>query len=112
LQSEVLRFSEVFIVVDALDECPESNDTRDSFIAEIRKLHPIVHLMVTSRDISTIEREFEAAARVEIRAIDSDVRRYLESRIGRERRLLRHVKADPDLHETIINTVVEKAKGM
>ncbi|KAH0562324.1 hypothetical protein GP486_002978 [Trichoglossum hirsutum] len=112
LRSEVLRFSKVFIAIDALDECSESDDTRDSLIAEIRKLDPIVRLLVTSRRISTIEREFKEAACVEIRASDGDVKRYLESRIDRERRLLRHVKADPDLRDTIIDTVAEKAKGM
>jgi hypothetical protein len=34
LQSEVQRHSNVFIIIDALDECPE----KESFLAEIRKL--------------------------------------------------------------------------
>ena len=33
LQSEVRHISKVFIVIDALDECPESNRTRESFLA-------------------------------------------------------------------------------
>jgi ankyrin repeat domain-containing protein 50 len=112
LQLEVRRFSKAFIVIDALDECPESKGTRDSFVAEIRKLQPIAHVMVTSRHISTIEREFEKAARVEIRASGEDVRRYLEGRIENEGRLIRLVKADLALQETILNTIVENAKGM
>jgi hypothetical protein len=111
LQSEVRRLSKVFIIIDALDECPESNGTRDSFLIEIRKLQPSIHLLVTSRHIPTIS-DFENAARVDVRASDKDVRRYLKDRIERERRLVRHVKADPTLQETIINTIVEKAKGM
>ncbi|KAI9770214.1 MAG: hypothetical protein M1839_003242 [Geoglossum umbratile] len=112
LQSEVYRFSKVFIIIDALDECLESNGTRDSFLAEIKKLQPSVRLLVTSRYIPTIEYEFEKAARVEIRASDEDVRRYLEGRIERERRSVRHVRADLALQKTIIDTIVEKAKGM
>ncbi|KAH0541245.1 hypothetical protein FGG08_004250 [Glutinoglossum americanum] len=112
LQSEIRRFSKVFIAVDALDECPESNGTRDSFITQIRKLQPNINLFVTSRHISTIEREFEKAPRVEIRASDGDIKTYIQSRIKRERRLLRHVKADSGLQEAIVNTIVEKAKGM
>ena len=112
LQSEVQRFSKVFIIIDALDECPESKGTRDSFLAEIRKLQPSIHLLVTSRHIPTIECEFEKAAQVEIRARDEDVRRYLERRIKREHRLISLVKVDLALQETIINTIVEKAKGM
>jgi Cdc6-like AAA superfamily ATPase len=109
LESEIRRLSKVFIVIDALDEC--SDATRESFLAEIRKLSSI-HLLITSRHISTIEREFEKKASVEIRASDSDVRRYLEGRIEKECRLARHVKADPTLKETIINTIVENSKGM
>ncbi|KAF8244499.1 hypothetical protein K440DRAFT_558746, partial [Wilcoxina mikolae CBS 423.85] len=68
--------------------------------------------LVTSQHIVTIESEFRNAAHVEIHASEKDVRRYLEGRIERESRLVRHVKADPGLKETIINTIVEKAKGM
>jgi ankyrin repeat domain-containing protein 50 len=112
LQLEICRLSKVFIAIDALDECPESNRTRESFLAEIRKLQPAIHLFITSRHISTIEREFEKAARVEIRATDEDVRRYLEGRIESEGRLVRLVKTDPALQATIVNTLVENAKGM
>jgi NACHT domain len=111
LQSEVHHLSKVFVIVDALDECSESNGTRDSFLTEIRKL-PNMHLLVTSRHILTIEREFEKAASVEIRASDEDVKRYLQDRIKKERRLVGHIKADPALGETIISTIVQKAKGM
>jgi hypothetical protein len=58
----------------------------------------------TSRHISTIEREFEKAAQVEIRVGDNDVKRYLKGRIESEGRLVRLVKADPALQLTIENT--------
>lgn len=112
IQSEVSRLSGLFIIIDALDECPESKGTRDSFLAEIRKLEQSTHLLVTSRHISSIEREFETASRLEIRATDEDVRRYVEGRINSEVRLKRHVKAAPDLESSITSTVVQKAKGM
>jgi hypothetical protein len=112
LQSEVRRLSDVFIVIDALDECLEGNHTGESFLAEIQKLQPTIHLLITSRHISTIEREFEKAARVEIRASHEDVRRYLEGRIESKGRLARLVKADPTLQATIVNTIAEKAEGM
>ena len=112
LQSEVLRFPKVFMVIDAMDECSESNGTRTSFLTEIRKLQSSVHLLVTSRHISTIEYEFRKASRLEIHASDGDVRRYLESRITREPQLAGHVEADPALRDTIIDTLVENAKGM
>lgn len=112
LQLEVFRFSKVFIVIDALDECPENRGTRDSFITEIRNLQPITHLLVTSRQISTIEREFQKAAQVEIHAKDEDIGRYIESRIQGDYQLIRYTQKDPGLQDTIRNTIIEKTKGM
>ena len=106
LQSEARGFSKVFIAIDALDECPESNGTRMSFLREIWKLQPSMHLLDTSRHIPSIEREFEKAVRVEIRASNEDVGRYLEGRIEKEHRLVRHVRADPTLKNSIINIIV------
>jgi hypothetical protein len=109
LQSEVRRFSMVFTVIDALDEC--SDDIRDSFLTEIREL-PNINLLITARHGLAIEREFEDAASVEISASHGDIERYLESRIKRENRLGRYTMVDPTLKETIISTIIEKAKGM
>ncbi|KAH0543124.1 hypothetical protein FGG08_002550 [Glutinoglossum americanum] len=111
LQSEAHHLSKVFIVIDALDECPESNGTRDGFLTEIQKL-PNIHLLVTSRHIPSIERVFGKAARMEVQASNGDVRRYLECRIMRDHRLVRRIEADPALQEAIINAIIEKAKGM
>lgn len=112
LQLEIHRLSKVFIVIDALNECPEGNGTRDSFVAEIRKFQPIIYLLVTSRHISTIEREFEKAAWVEIHATNKDIGRYIKSRIKGDRQLIRHIQKEPALQSTIINTIIEKTKGM
>jgi hypothetical protein len=112
LQSEIRRHRKVFIVIDAPDECSESNGTRDGFLAEIRKLLPSIRLFITSRQIPAIESEFKKAARLEIRASDGDVKKYLQGRIGRERRLADFVKADPVLQDAILTTIVENAKGM
>lgn len=109
LQSEVRRHSRTYIIVDALDECSEG--ARDIFLDEIRKL-PNANLLVTSRPNLIIEHDFEGTASIEIRASEEDVRKYLECRISKERRLLRHVKEDPTLLDTIASTIVERAKGM
>lgn len=114
LQSEVNRFSKVFIVVDALDECP-NDGTRDSFLTVIKtvqKVQPSVRLSVTSRPSPTIEAEFETASRLEIRATDADVQSYLEQRIASSSQMARHVKKDPSLQGNIVNAILEQSKGM
>lgn len=110
LQSQLHKFSKTFVIIDALDECSESN--RESLITKILKLQSDIHLLVTSRRIADIECLLENAARLEILAKDEDVRRYLEGRITREGRLKRHIKSDPMLQDAIMDTIVDKARGM
>ncbi|KAI9830716.1 MAG: hypothetical protein M1819_005380 [Sarea resinae] len=112
LRAEVGRFSMVFIAIDALDEIPESNGARDSFISEVESLQATVHLLFTSRHIQSIKHRFEEARRLEICAGDEDVKTYVDSRIDGERSLLCLVNSDPALRATIANIIVEKAQGM
>ena len=85
LHQEVQRYSRVFIVIDALDECPERNNTRWEFLGEVLKLpEDRVRLFCTSRHITSIENEFETATRLEIKATDEDVKRYVVGRIDSE----------------------------
>jgi hypothetical protein len=107
LELEVRNFSRVFIVIDALDECSDIT----GFLTAIRKLQPSICLLVTSRHIPSIEHAFKMAARIEIRASDEDIRKYVEKRIM-EDRLAKLVEPDPTLRETIVNSIVQSANGM
>jgi hypothetical protein len=111
LQPEVRRLSKVFIVVGALDECSESNGIR-GLLPEVKKLLPDIHLLVTSRYIGNIEREFDSVNRLEIRASNADVKNYLNAQIEGHPQLARHMKADPTLRNTILDTVIQKTSGM
>ena len=53
LRSVIRAFSKVFIVIDALDECPEENEVRLTFIHAIKKLAPRSNVLVASRSIPT-----------------------------------------------------------
>ena len=110
MQSEISHFSKVFIIVDALDECPEG--TRKHFLTEVRRLLPNVRLLITSRYIRDIENEFKDAACLEIRASDEDIKSYLETRIEGQLPLARYTKVNHPLRNDILNTIVEKASGM
>ena len=109
---EIRNFSRVFIVIDALDECSEKDGIRESFLGEVRKLLPNICLLVTSRPIANIEHEFENATRRDIHASDEDIKRYLEAQIERQPQLVRHIKADPNLRDAILNNIIQKANGM
>jgi len=122
LQSEIAYYSKVFIVVDALDECPEvtvdgdephagKDPIRANLLWSLRSLNK-TRLMVTSRFIPTIEIEFEESSRLEIRAHDEDIQKYIEGRIPKERRLLRHVKADQKLRGDLARKIIHSSQGM
>ena len=114
LEYEVRNFPTVFVLVDALDECSEGSGARQSLLMELQSLLrlPNTRLMITSRHIADVELNFENAAHLEIRANDDDIRKYLEAQIPKEPRLARCVKSDPALQESIIDTLVDNAKGM
>ncbi|KAK4695531.1 hypothetical protein P7C71_g2236, partial [Lecanoromycetidae sp. Uapishka_2] len=114
LKQELRSFSDVFIIVDAIDECTEVNGVRDRVLTEISGLHenPNIHLMLTSRPLAGLETRFRDPARLEIIASDSDIEKYLEVRLIEEQRLARLIKDDTVLQNDIIAAIVSRAKGM
>jgi hypothetical protein len=105
LASEIGTYSKVFVIADALDECPDG--TRESLIEELLALPLNVKHLVTSRDIPSIAQHFHDAKRLNIFANDQDVQEYVKGRIGRA--TCRPVK---ELQERVITRVTEKARGM
>ncbi|KAF2673257.1 hypothetical protein BT63DRAFT_466811 [Microthyrium microscopicum] len=107
-------FSRVIIIVDALDEYDEGDGVRDVLGRELLKLSSIhnAHVLVTSRWITSIENLFEGCLRLEIRATDQDIARYLETRMEGSSRLQRIIKEDPQIKESIVTTIVERCEGM
>ena len=112
LRSQVEEFEEVFIVIDALDECPERDQTRKSFLTEIRGLLPKVNLMVTSRNMPSIEIMFKHDTRLEIRAHDQDVRNFVNSQMEQRDELVDLLEGHNDVRSSITATVLEKTNGM
>jgi len=112
LRLETEKYSKVFIVVDALDECSEVDGTRGRILAALRALTSTVNLLVTSRDLSSIAADFQETRHLEIYARDDDIRKYIESRVPGESRLAKHVDGHPMLLEEIVNRIVENVQGM
>ncbi|PVH90781.1 hypothetical protein DM02DRAFT_411112 [Periconia macrospinosa] len=111
LKEVLLKYSTVYIVVDALDECQDSDGTRRQFLAKLRELQAgqDVRLMATSRFISEIDAEFKTAVRLEIRASDEDVRRFV---VGQMCRLPRCVQQDPALQNMVEEKIAESVDGI
>jgi len=98
-------YTKVYIIVDALDECPEVNGTRVKLLKALRSLGRSVNLMVTSRDLSSIEQQFRGAQRLRIRADNGDIAKYIENQLD----LHPHLS---NLQGTVTHKIVNKARGM
>ena len=112
LRSQIEEFNQVFLVIDALDECPELEQTRRTLLAEIRGLLPHVRLMVTSRNIPSIENMFRNDTHLEIRAQDQDVRRFIESQTEYRNDLADLLDGHDEVRFSIVTRVLEKTNGM
>ena len=109
LRSVATSFARVFIVIDALDECDPA--VLNSFIRPLTKL-PDICVLVSSRDLPSIERCFASCRRLEIRANEADIRSYVQDRIEEEVELADFVNEDENLREKIICTLVQRSCGM
>lgn len=111
LRNVLGKYLKVYIVIDALDECPELGGTRRQLLEICRDLQrqSDVRLMATSRHIPDIVEEFKDTARVEVRASNSDVKRYVAGKLDR---LARCVQRDIHLQELVQNKIVEAVDGM
>ncbi|KAF2496560.1 hypothetical protein BU16DRAFT_507020 [Lophium mytilinum] len=111
LQAVILTFSKTFIIVDALDECQISDGGRQKFLTALFNLQVQTesNIFATSRYIPEITARFASAIRVEIRATDEDVRRYVDGRLPE---LPPFVSRNPNLQEHVKSVLVEAVEGM
>ena len=113
LADVALGFSSLFLVIDALDECDSIDGIRTSLVSSIRKkLHGGAHILCTSRPLGDIESLFKDCPQLEIRASERDIRCYVSSRLMSESRLVKHVAADAEILNTILDTIVARSDGM
>ena len=111
LQSVSALYSRSFIVVDALDECQAFNGCRTKLLTEIFALQAKsrTNIFSTTRFIPEITDHFKNCMRLEIRASDHDVRRYLD---GHMSQLPRCVLRNSELQSEIKAEIVKAVNGM
>jgi Cdc6-like AAA superfamily ATPase len=112
LQSVISEYSKAFIIIDALDECQDSVGDRKRLLAELFSLQSRTRLclLATSRSIPNIEKEFEGRSiRMEIRASDHDLKRYIDENITR---LPAFVLRNTDLRKEVVRSIIGAVDGM
>jgi Cdc6-like AAA superfamily ATPase len=115
LKQMIEEFNQVFIILDALDECDDREDLMES-INEITGWNlQTLHVLTTSR----MEREIadglnvteEQKLYIQSDLIEADIRAYIYARLQIDEKLRRWQKNKQD-QETIVDTLMEKSDGM
>lgn len=116
LRYMVDSYSRVFILIDALDECQGSDGCRANLLTDMFFLREKskVNIFATSRLIPEIMEKFEACKRMEIRATEDDVRRYVHGQLdgGNIEHLPSLIEHKPDLKDEIIKGISDAVNGM
>lgn len=111
LRSITSRFSRVYVVVDALDECLD--DERSDLLDAINKLRPLMNILVTSRPLASIKDSLCSDLEQCIEAANDDITTYIETQIiGKRLKLSDELLKKPDLCSQIVREVVTSARGM
>ena len=92
-------------------KCQISDGCRQKFLLSLFDLQTKfgANLFATSRPISSIEKRFEGNSKLEIRASEEDVRRYLDGHIFR---LPAFVARNLELQEEIKTDIAKAVDGM
>jgi hypothetical protein len=111
LRDVLAHYSTVHIVVDALDECQDSDGARRQFLAKLSDLQTgrDIRLMATSRVIPEIVDAFNEALKLEVQASKEDVKRFVAGQICR---LPKCIQRDPALQKIVQEKIVEAVDGM
>lgn len=113
-------FNEVFLIIDALDECPKDERPHIiQFITEVTDKLPRAKIFVTSRRESDIVDAFESSntptIKIEAENVAADIKLYVTDEVNRLRRGYGGKKLqlqNDSLEEEIIRTLTDKAEGM
>jgi hypothetical protein len=111
LQSVSMMFPRVFIIIDALDECQETDGSRGKLLTELFSLQnkSELNLFVTSRFIPDITKRFEGCLSLDIRPSHHDIWNYLDKHMSR---LPDFVKDNIDLQTEIKTEIGAAIEGM
>ncbi|KAF7344738.1 ANK-REP-REGION domain-containing protein [Mycena venus] len=110
LNSSLIHYPKVYIIVDALDEYPE--DWRWILLQHLITMGPTVNVMITSRPNITPGASHPNLEAIEICAKEEDLRKYVDTQIQRSPRLLMHLQTQPELREETHTKISGTADGM
>ncbi|KAI9783263.1 MAG: hypothetical protein M1839_004103 [Geoglossum umbratile] len=114
LQSLTKECSEVYVVIDALDECIDKNGQIiwNDLLTKLKDSVSSLRLLYTSRHIDDLAGILAGSTRIEIRASEADIRAYVQAQVKSKHLLFEFCRHDSNLQNDILQGVVTKAEGM
>ena len=114
LQSLTKECSEVYVVIDALDECIDKKGQIiwNDLLTKLKNSVSNLRLLYTSRHINDIAGILAGSTRIEIRASEADIRAYVQAQVKSKYPLSEFCRQDSNLQNDILQVIVSKAEGM
>lgn len=116
LLSSIASNAQVFLHLDGLDECPESDGVREDVLKGIEGLlrqAPNLSILITSRDVPDIRGLMETIEAdlicIAAQTVNADIQRYVSTQMSRDQKLSR---LDCGTKELVAETLSQKADGM
>lgn len=121
LKEAVAGFDHLYLVIDALDECPKNDGEREKLLGVIESIHgwktKCIHIMATSRNETDIASHFERMKKetgliteIGLRNthVEEDIKKYLRLRLEHKS----FSKWKPKLKLEVKSSLAAKADGM
>lgn len=103
--------SSIFVIIDALDECPL--ETRADVLSALMSIKSSIHLLITSRNIGYIPPELGEVTVMEVNPPKEDLKSYAEGCIKQNSILYKNFCAlTEEIREEHLSFVALVAKGM
>ncbi|KAG7290327.1 hypothetical protein NEMBOFW57_000327 [Staphylotrichum longicolle] len=118
IKSEIKTFAQVFIVVDALDECLDEppEHTAINFVRAMDQLPKRARILFTSRPMTTINDRIKADRKISVRTNINDLTAYFENRINNNESLKKLVEKgtqkNPRFFQNAVDTIIARSQGI
>jgi hypothetical protein len=108
------KCSEVYVVIDALDECIDKTRSViwNTLLSRLKGSVSNLHLFYTSRDIEDIANTLTGSTRIEIQASKADIEAYVRTQVKTSDSLLQICEQDTEMRNRIPLAIALKAEGM
>ena len=115
---DLITKSQTYIIVDALDECPNTEDERAELCNILKTMHTWncerLHILVTSRKEADLMESLQPIVTqepigIQGSVVDADIRKFVRTQLQVDIRLS---KFSEELRAEIEQTLVKKSGGM